>query len=137
MPLSVIALSDLPMEQRGNATGLFNLTRELGGSIGTAAMSSLLTHQMTAHYQYLTENVSIFNQITREQIVGTLGGVGWKFLDPNSGVYSILQLRINQQALVRAFNQNFSMLALVFALNLVLIFFLKRPGAGVKVEGAH
>lgn len=36
IPVSVAALSDLPADQRGNATGLFNLTRELGGSLGTA-----------------------------------------------------------------------------------------------------
>jgi len=34
IPVSVMALSDLPNEQRSNATGLFNLTRELGGSLG-------------------------------------------------------------------------------------------------------
>src|SRR5213078_2985060 len=38
IPVSVAALSDLPLAQRGNATGLFNLTRELGGSLGTAWM---------------------------------------------------------------------------------------------------
>ncbi len=38
IPISMLALSDLPNEIRGNATGLFNLTRELGGSIGTAWM---------------------------------------------------------------------------------------------------
>src|SRR6185312_1229324 len=42
IPLSVIALSDLAPSIRGNATGLFNLTRELGGSIGTAWMSVAL-----------------------------------------------------------------------------------------------
>ncbi len=43
IPVSVLALSNLPDAQRGNGTGLFNLTRELGGSIGTAIMGMLVT----------------------------------------------------------------------------------------------
>lgn len=42
IPISVIALSDVAPDKCGNATGLFNLTRELGGSIGTAWMGLLI-----------------------------------------------------------------------------------------------
>src|SRR5262249_49897608 len=42
IPVTVLALSNVAPARRGNATGLFNLTRELGGSMGTALMGSLL-----------------------------------------------------------------------------------------------
>ncbi|HZW90573.1 MAG TPA: DHA2 family efflux MFS transporter permease subunit, partial [Myxococcaceae bacterium] len=44
VPLSVVALSGLKPSERGSAAGLFNLTRELGGSIGTAWMSTIITN---------------------------------------------------------------------------------------------
>jgi DHA2 family multidrug resistance protein len=133
VPLSVIALSDLPADRRGSATGLFNLTRELGGSIGTAWMSSMLSHNQTANFQYLTENVTRLSPVTREQITGLISGLGWKFLDPEAGVLGILNLRIGQQALVRAFDGAFTTLAILFAFNYLLILLLKRPQKGAPV----
>jgi DHA2 family multidrug resistance protein len=137
VPLSVIALSDLSPQLRGSATGLFNLTRELGGSIGTAAMSSLLSHDAARAYQALSENVSGLNPLAREQLAATQAGIGWKLFDPASGALTIMQGRLNQQALIRSFNENFTMLALIFAGSLALIFMLKRPRSGVEIQGAH
>src|SRR5215470_3479522 len=58
VPLAVVALSDLPAAQRGNAAGLFNLTRELGGSIGTAFMGFLVERGSHIHATYLAESVT-------------------------------------------------------------------------------
>lgn len=137
VPLSVIALSDLPFAKRGSATGLFNLTRELGGSIGTAYMSMMLKDRTAYAYQAITEHVSRLSPLAREQLQQTQQGVGWKFLDPESGAFGLMQLRLNQQALIRAFNQNYVELSLIFALSLLLILLLKRPKADVGVQGAH
>src|SRR5437868_3593845 len=49
IPVSVAALSDLSLAQRGNATGLFNMTRELGGSLGTAWMGKIVADGITTH----------------------------------------------------------------------------------------
>ena len=58
VPLSMVALSDLPLAQRGNATGLFNLTRELGGSMGTAYMSVALDRSTKLYALHLRENIN-------------------------------------------------------------------------------
>jgi DHA2 family multidrug resistance protein len=137
VPLSVIALSDLSPEKRGNGAGLFNLTRELGGSIGTAWMSSMLSHNSASNFQYLTENVTRLSPIARESLLTTQVGLGWKLLDPELGAAALLNLRVNQQALIRAFNQGFTTLALVFAVALILVLMLKKPHPGVDVPGAH
>ncbi len=137
VPLSVMALSNLPAAQRGNATGLFNLTRELGGSIGTAWMSSMLAHSTARHYQYLTENVNRFSTIARDQLQMTTAALGWKFADPESGVLTLIQGRMNTQALIKAFSENYMILVAVFGASMLLIFLLQKPKGAVDLKGVH
>jgi DHA2 family multidrug resistance protein len=136
IPLSVIALSDLPAAQRGNATGLFNLTRELGGSIGTAWMSVALDNASNTYGSQIGEAVNPYNPLLQEQL-GALRGVTGALPNADGGALSILALRVQVQALIRSFNDSFLMVAAAFAVGLILVLFLKRPEPGVKIEGAH
>ncbi|MBJ6761442.1 DHA2 family efflux MFS transporter permease subunit [Myxococcaceae bacterium JPH2] len=138
VPLSVLALSNLKPEQRGNAAGLFNLTRELGGSIGTAWMSSALSRSTQANVTALTSHVDVYGQTAQDQLAtakAMMAGRG--ILDPGGAAYGLLNMRINAQALVRAFNANFVILTAIFAASLLLVFMLQKPDPTVKVEGAH
>lgn len=136
IPLSVIALSDLSADKRGNATGLFNLTRELGGSIGTAWMSVALDNASKMHASHLGESVNAYNPLAQEQLAALQGAAG-TLADPTGSALSILALRVQVQALIRSFNDGFLMVAAAFAAGLVLVFLLKRPDPNVVVEGAH
>lgn len=138
VPLSVMALSNLRPEQRGNAAGLFNLTRELGGSIGTAWMSSALSRSTKANATALTSHVDVYGQVAQEQFAQLKGAMAARgVLDPTGAAYGLLGQRINAQALVRAFNTNFLILAAIFVCALVLVAMLQRADPTVKVEGAH
>jgi MFS transporter, DHA2 family, multidrug resistance protein len=127
-PLNVTALSDIPASQRGNAAGLFNLTRELGGSIGTAWMSTRLDFNVKDSYTALTRNVSLYDGATVEALGQAERALLGHVPDVVAAAYGTLALRISQQALVRAFSQNFSILALVFFALLGLVVLLRRPG---------
>lgn len=137
VPLSVIALSDLRPEQRGNAAGLYNLTRELGGSIGTAWMSSSLSRTTQLNVTTLTSKVDVYSQQTAEQVAALQGSLAGRVPDPTGAAYGILQMKIAAQAMVRAFNANFMVLTALFVCTLVFVLMLKKPAPGVKVEGAH
>ena len=137
VPLSVVGLSDLPPLQRGNATGLFNLTRELGGSIGTAWMSVMLDQRTKTHAGYLREYVNQWSSITMDQLSALRGRLMGQVTDPLMGAYALLQQRLTVQSLVRAFDDCFITVSILFFASLGLVLLLKRPGAGVKVEGAH
>ena len=137
VPLSMVALSDLPLAQRGNATGLFNLTRELGGSIGTAFMSVALDRATKTHALHLRENITPYSQLAVEQLGAIKARFGSQVGDPLAAAYGALQGRVAVQALIRAFNDGFLTVAVVFFASLGLILLLKRPGMGIKIEGAH
>jgi MFS transporter, DHA2 family, multidrug resistance protein len=137
IPLSVIALSDLSPEQRGNATGLFNLTRELGGSIGTAWMGMNLDNASKLFASRLGESVNAYNPAAQEQLALIQRGVTNRLPDPAGSAATILGLRVQVQAMIKAFNAGFLLVAAVFAAGIGLVFFLKRPQPGVQIEGAH
>ena len=136
IPLSVMALSDLSADKRGNATGLFNLTRELGGSIGTAWMSVALENSSKVYSSQIGEAVNVYNPIAQDQLAA-LKGVAATLPDPTQSALSILSLRVQIQALIKSFNDGFLMVAALFAVGILLVLLLKRPEPGVKIEGAH
>ncbi len=138
VPLSILALSSLPAKQRGNGAGLFNLTRELGGSIGTAWMSSMLSKGQVRAHSYYSEHITPFSPATAERLAQIKASNGWRFADPDLAALSIVNNTVNQQALVKAFNNCFWYVTIAFALGLVFIFFLKKPTkSGAPVHDAH
>jgi DHA2 family multidrug resistance protein len=133
IPISVLALSDLPPERRGNATGLFNLTRELGGSIGTAWMGLVVDRGSKIHGAYVAEHVSAYGPVAREQYQALQGLAGGRPLVPEA----LLALRVRTQALVSSFQDGFYYATGVFLFALVLVALLRRPEPGAAPAGAH
>ncbi|MGZ6132961.1 MAG: DHA2 family efflux MFS transporter permease subunit, partial [Myxococcaceae bacterium] len=126
VPLSVVALSGLSAQQRGSAAGLFNLTRELGGSIGLAWMSTMLTNSTHQFRTDLARYADPYNPLFQEQLRQAQGAVA-RLPDPVQSGYALMASRLDAQALIRAFNSGFLVLAGVFALSFLLILLLRRP----------
>jgi MFS transporter, DHA2 family, multidrug resistance protein len=130
IPVSVAALSDLPLAQRGNATGLFNMTRELGGSLGTAWMGKIVADGITTHASHLAEHVTAFNPVVQDRWNG-LVGIG---LFPPGAFHGTVM----RESMVMSFEDGFRMTMLAIGLGIVMVMLLKRavqqPGAP---SGAH
>jgi DHA2 family multidrug resistance protein len=137
IPISVIALSDIPPAQRGNATGLFNLTRELGGSIGTAWMGLLVDRATTRNASYLAESVTPYNPWAQEALGAIRGTVGAQTFQSDRVPEAILAFRVKLQALVLAFQSGFMTATGVFLSCLLLLFLLKKPKSAGGPGGAH
>jgi DHA2 family multidrug resistance protein len=128
IPVSVAALSDLPAAARGNATGLFNLTRELGGSIGTAWMGKVVADGMTSHGTALSAHVTVFDPVVQDR-VHQLAQAGL----PSDAV---IGLQMQQQALVMSFEDGFRLAMVAILVGLALVLMLKRANGAAPV-GAH
>jgi len=129
VPVSIAALSDLPLAQRGNATGLFNLTRELGGSLGTAWMGKIVADGIATHASRLAEHVSPYNPIVQDRWLGILGA---GMFPPGS-----FQGRVMRESMVMSFEDGFRMTMLAIGLGIVMVALLKRPAPHVVPSGAH
>ena len=137
IPISVIALSDISPEKRGNATGLFNLTRELGGSIGTAWMGLLIDRATKMHTVYLSEYVTPYNPLAQEQYAAIQGSVGTQTASPQMVPEAMLAMKVKLQALVLSFQDGFMSATAVFLCALLLVLLLKKPKSAAGAAGAH
>lgn len=137
IPVSVLALSEVPAAQRGNATGLFNLTRELGGSVGTALMGMLVTDGIKRNGSYLAEHVVPGNPIVEEQMTAAARTLGTQTVTRELVGESVMKMRVTREAMVLSFDQSFRVVACSIALGLVLVLLLRKPKGPVDVAGAH
>ena len=136
VPLSVVALSGLKPSERGSAAGLFNLTRELGGSIGTAWMSTMITNSSHQFRTDLARYADPYNPLFQEQLRQAQGALA-RLPDPIQSGYALMAARLDAQALVRAFNSGFLVLVAVFALSFFLVFLLRKPkGNAAEIAAA-
>ncbi|WP_412058096.1 DHA2 family efflux MFS transporter permease subunit [Bartonella sp. DGB2] len=130
VPINNIALGTLPLDQVQKASGLFNLTRNLGGAVGLAAISSILTKRGDFHYARLAESIS-WNNTQAQGLLETLShslNIGLE----SQGV-ALMQLygMTRQQASVMAFSDAFLLLTFIFLGLSLLIFVLEKPPKSV------
>src|SRR5438445_8105042 len=67
VPLTNLALADLPMSKIPNGTGLFNLMRQLGGSVGIAVSATLVQRFTAIHRGDLIANVTQYSEVARSE----------------------------------------------------------------------
>jgi len=137
VPLTLLGVASLSQAQRGAGTALFNLTRELGASIGTAAMSTLLDRNTKHAFSAITSHVDAYGTTLLQQISILEHGPGARLYDPHLGALAVIHNRIESQSLLSAFNQCFLLLAFAFLFASWVVVFMKRPSAAQKPVDAH
>lgn len=61
VPLTTLAFTTIPREEMGNATGIFNLMRNIGGSAGIAMVTTMLARRAQVHQSVLATHVTEYN----------------------------------------------------------------------------
>jgi len=140
VPLTTVSMSLISREEMGNATSLFNLMRNLGGSVGIAVIATMLSRNTQSQYNILGTHVSAFDARTRmllEQMRGAFISGGMDFSTAGRAAYAALSGIVSQQAVMVAFVQLFRILALVFAVVIPLVFIMRKPKPGRPVAAGH
>src|SRR6187399_1899360 len=70
VPLTTVAMDPIQRERMGNATSLFNLMRNIGGSIGIAVTGTLLARHSQATTNMLGANVTVYDQASQSMLYG-------------------------------------------------------------------
>src|SRR6266705_1999178 len=137
VPLTNLALADLPMSKIPNGTGLFNLMRQLGGSVGIAVSATLLQRFQAIHRADLIANITQFSAATRDRlsaIMATLVANGTPLPVAESKALKILDGMVTRQALMLSFEQLFMLFGACFVLSLPLLLLMHKsrgmPGGG-------
>src|SRR5262245_19482934 len=140
VPLTTITMTLIAREEMGNATSLFNLMRNLGGSVGIATIATMLSRNTQAQYNLLGSHVSGFDARVAtllSQIRGAFMANGMDFTTASRAAYAALSGMVSQQAVMVAFVHLFRVLAVVFAVVMPLVFVMRKPRAGQPSVSAH
>jgi DHA2 family multidrug resistance protein len=133
VPLATLTISSLPKPEMGNATAIFNLLRNLGGSFGVAISTTFLARRAQFHQARLVEHVNPLSAPLREgmdRLQDLVPGLS------EEGSLGMLYNHVQQQASMLSYNDIFAAVALLFVLLVPLLAILKRVRAGSTV-GAH
>ncbi|MDH2382558.1 DHA2 family efflux MFS transporter permease subunit [Bradyrhizobium sp. CER78] len=137
VPTNNIALATLPPDRVKNASGLFNLMRNLGGAVGLALINEALNDRTDLHISRLQDRVTWGNATAVETLnnfAQRLQGMG----DATTMAMKQLSQLVHRQAQVMSYGDAFFMLSLFYVgLSLLVLFVNKPPSMTAGGGDAH
>jgi DHA2 family multidrug resistance protein len=140
VPLTTISMDPVPRERMGNATSLFNLMRNLGGSIGIAITGTMLARKQQEFTNVLGAHVNAFSTEARQLLDSLYQAFVAAGTDPVTATqraYAAAFGVVQRQASMLSFVDLFRGLGLIFLLLLPLVLLMKRPRSDAGPTAAH
>lgn len=137
-PITSAAYIGLPPEKTNNASALINLSRNLGGAVGIALLTTIVSRHSQAHRADLVEHIArgdpqyeaMVGRIT--QYMTTQGG---SLADATEKAQAVISQRLDQQATMLAYNDAFLILAVVMVMLVPLLFLMPRSNGQPTIGG--
>jgi len=137
VPINNVALGTLPVDRIRSASGLFNLTRNLGGAVGLAIINTLLTRQSQIHYSQLAEHVNPANPAANSMIGNLTANFDSHGLDGSMIAIKQVAGMVHRQASLLSFMDVFLILTMLFASLVLMTTLLRKPKAAGGGGGGH
>jgi DHA2 family multidrug resistance protein len=136
VPINTAAYSFLPRDKNNAASGLMNLARNIGGSVGISFVTTMLARRAQVHQVRLTENLSASNPQFQSTLRGMTGifsgggaGTGTGGTSAQQHAYAMIQANVIQQSTMLAYIDNFWILGIVIACLIPCVFLIKKAKA--------
>lgn len=139
VPLTTLTMGGLPNEQMGNAAGIFNLMRNLGGGIGISVVTTMLSRGAQTHQSIISGHLNPYNPMFQRyvhefnQLFGRNGAPDFLYQKTYQAMYGLVQ----QQAYLLSYMDNFRLLASICLLCIPAVFLLRRLHVRAASPGAH
>ncbi|MFB3813254.1 MAG: DHA2 family efflux MFS transporter permease subunit [Terriglobales bacterium] len=130
VPLTTTTHDPIPKEQMGNATSIFNVMRNIGGSVGIAVVTTIVARTTQANINILGRNVTPYSESARQLLQGATGlfmGGGSAVPLAENQAYGAVFGMVARQAAMLANIHAFRLLALIFLCATPLILLMRRP----------
>jgi MFS transporter, DHA2 family, multidrug resistance protein len=134
VPLTTATMSQLGQQQIGNASGLYNLMRNLGGSIGIAFVTTMLARGAQAHQSLMVGHLAPDNPAFAQQLAAAKNLLGHHTdsVTATKQAYNAVYSMLDQQAHLWAFVDNFFLFCLLALAGFPLIFLFQRVNYAKK-----
>jgi MFS transporter, DHA2 family, multidrug resistance protein len=140
VPLTTVSMSNIAPQRMGNATSLFNLMRNIGGSVGIALTATYLQRHRQVVSSALGENINVYDPVSRSMIAQITSGLiaaGSDAVTATQRAYIILEGMLFRQSSMVTFVTIFRIMGVMFLLMIPLVFIMKRPKRGGAPAAAH
>jgi MFS transporter, DHA2 family, multidrug resistance protein len=130
IPLSAAAVSHIAKQKMGNATSIFNLMRNIGGSAGIALMTTLIARRSQLHHNHLVARVTPYDLSTQQmfqQFRAYFIAVGSDAATATQRAYAALDGMVQKHAAMLAFVEAFWVNAVIFLVMIPFAALLADP----------
>jgi DHA2 family multidrug resistance protein len=141
VPLTTVTFAAIPRQAMGNATGIFNLMRNIGGSAGIAAVTTLLARRSQFHQTVLAAHVTPYNpQVsqmlqTSEELLQAAGPPAPVVASPSP--IALLYGEVQRQSAMQAILDDFWLMGVLMAVLILGLLLLRRPRHAAPVSPGH
>jgi DHA2 family multidrug resistance protein len=139
IPLTTLTMSGVKKEEMANASAIYNLVRNLGGSFGVAFVTTILSRRAQFHQAHLVENLTPFDrqyQMFSDQASQFLQNKGMEGGLSEQGGLGLIYRELIRQASMMSFNDAFYFVSILMLCVLPLVLLMKRP-KGTTPGGMH
>jgi len=129
VPLSTLTLATVPRAKLPNATAVYSMCRNIGGSVGIAVVTTLLAHRSQVHQTMLTSHVTMWNPQTHERLTrwtSHFTTLGSDAFTAQRQAMTMLYRETVAQAQLLAYADDFWLLMLMFAAVPLFLPFMRR-----------
>ena len=137
VPINNVALGTVPPDKLKNASGLFNLTRNLGGAVGLAMINTLINDRWDLHMQRLREHVAWGREQAERTLSGLTDAYGLMGSDAAVAATKRMALIVRGQALVMSLADVFLALTVLFLLLVFATPLMQKPARRGGGGGGH
>jgi DHA2 family multidrug resistance protein len=133
IPINTAAYAFLPKEKNNQASGLMNLARNVGGSVGISIVTTMLDRRSQHHLSRLSSHLSAANPQVQSMLQGMARSLESRGFSPSEAMhkaYALLQGNVFRQASMLAYIDNFWVLGVAILVMVPLVFLMKRPPTG-------
>jgi DHA2 family multidrug resistance protein len=139
VPLTTISMDAIPRERMGNATSLFNLMRNIGGSIGIAMTGTMLVRNQQTTTSLLGSHVSVYDPASQAMLArmrAAFAAAGADVTTATTRAYAALAGMVQRQAAMVSFVGIFQFLGVLFLALIPLVLIMRRPKRKPDPEAA-
>jgi DHA2 family multidrug resistance protein len=139
-PINNVAFGSLKPHEAQQASGLINLSRQLGGSFGIAVLTTYLTRHIAYHRADLVTNLYPGNPAFDQRYQSLVGGMlskGASLIDAQQQALKLLEGTVMKQAAMLAYNDAWLFILLSFLCVVPAVFILRRPKGRAAPVDAH
>jgi DHA2 family multidrug resistance protein len=139
VPLTISTVAYLRQDQMGNATGLYNLMRNIGGSMGIAFVTTMLARDAQVHQVVLASHTSLYDAAFMHQVAVTKTALAahGNPVGAAAQAYQLIYDKVLQQARLWAFVDNFRLFGVLCLCCLPVVLLFKRVRRGAKPVPGH